>query len=128
MEKISTKKISIFIISTMLILYVLEGVLLNPFFLWVGSPLLFAYIHALSSGYSGSKKGISAVKGFLGGSVPVLLLAHVSWALDIGGTQTGGSTSGLIFAVIPVYAFIAGLAGYLIAWVLWGTDVESNNA
>jgi len=122
MEVIDTKKLRIFIIVTAIVFYVLEGVIVNPFFLWVATPLGFAYFHLSASGNSGSAKGVGAIKGFLFGSIPLLLLIHVAWALDIDGTKTGGSTSALIFAVAPVYAFITGGVGYVLGRILTSAE------
>jgi hypothetical protein len=60
--------------------------------------------------------------GFASGSTSLALFGHLMWAFDIGKTATGSSTSALLFAFLPCYAFIlglilgapAGLIGYLV--------------
>lgn len=104
-----------FIIITLFVLqYAMEEVWINPFSLWVLSPLIASFIWvSRSEAKSIPKQQI----GFVLGSNLVLLSIHVMWFWDYDGIQTSSSTSALIFAVAPVYAFIIGgffaFIGYL---------------
>lgn len=50
------------------------------------------------------------VAGFVFTNVAVIILAHLAWLFDWGGTATSSSTSGLLFVILPVLAFLAGSA------------------
>ena len=125
MDSIDTSKQQKIIIALAIIMYILEGVLFNPIFIWVASPLIAAFILFKTHGGSGSVRGVNGAKGFLYPNAVILLLVHLAWFFDLDGTQTGSSTSALIFAVIPFYAFIIGGFGYLIGYK---SRVKSENA
>ena len=125
MDSIDTNKQQKIIIALAIIMYIMEGVLFNPIFIWVASPLIIAFVLFKTHGSSGSVRGVNGAKGFLYPNSAILLLVHVAWYLDIDGTKTGSSTSALIFAVIPFYAFIIGGLGYLIGYK---ARIKSENA
>ena len=59
---------------------------------------------------------ISITFGAVCAGIPVL--GHLAWIFDWGKTQTGSSTSGLIFLVIPFWAILfAGIAAAFSAWL-----------
>ena len=77
-----------------IIVYILEGILINPFAFWNMVPLVFAYL-ILGAGYEHESYAIKFGSiGFMIGSVVVAFLAHFAWFYDWGNTKTGSSTSG----------------------------------
>jgi F0F1-type ATP synthase assembly protein I len=79
-------------------------------------PLIVIYIRTVVAGKQGKKRQITAVKGFLVPVIPLMWFVHIQWYFDINGAATGSSTSALIFAVLPIYSFILGAAGYVIGY------------
>jgi hypothetical protein len=61
---------------------------------------------------------IGAAVGFLIGSLGLSLIGHAAWQLDLGGTATASSTSGLLLIILPLYAVAAGLAGSVLGAVI----------
>lgn len=99
-----------------LALYALAGVWLNPWFAWVASPLIVAWVVLWRTGAAGSRRAVVAATGFALACATLLLFVHFAWFLDLGRTNTGSSTSALIFVVLPVYAFFAGILGAAAGW------------
>ena len=125
MNDIDTTKLQKLIIIFIIVLYILEGILFNPLIIWVASPIIFSFIKIRQHTKNNSIRGLNGAKGFLYTSGTILLLVHLAWFFDLDGTKTGGSTSSLIFAVIPFYAFILGGFAYLIGYK---SKPNSNNA
>ena len=55
--------------------------------------------------------------GFVLGSNVFMLLIHIEWFLNLHNVKTSSSTSVLMFAVMPVWAYIFGGVGMLVATV-----------
>lgn len=64
--------------------------------------------------------------GFVAGVCLFSGALHVGWIFDIGRTQTGSSTSALIFIFIPIYSMVDGLIGGMIIGALLGRIVKRN--
>ncbi len=99
-----------------------EGVRFNLFTLWNLLPLAVVAMLLLNVRYkwrwcnmSAGSRG--AVLGFVLGSLGFTFLMHLAWMLDLGGTATGSSTSGLIFIFIPIYSLGLGILGTPIGWL-----------
>ena len=102
--------VEISIIALLALYTILAGGYLYAFQLWIYLPLyLLLPVSALRT-RSNQSKGV-AFFGFLIGCNVFMLPTHIAWFLDIDGTQTGGSTSALIFAVMPVWSFLFGVVG-----------------
>ena len=117
MESIDTKIIQVVIAITAIACLFLADVAPNIGSLWILSPLIVIYARVVMAGKSGKKRHITAAKGFLFLVLPLMWFIHVQWYFDISGTATGSSTSALIFAVLPIYSFLFGAAGYVIGYV-----------
>lgn len=114
----STQKIwaAVFLLVAILIYY-LEGILVNPYALWNASPLLISY-YLISKGLQvNSKPVIIGFAAYTILSLCMLLFGHLAWYFDWQETKTGSSTSGLIFIFLPVYAVILGSTGFLFGWL-----------
>lgn len=85
----------------------LAGAGFNVFVLWVYLALFFSLAWSYSF-TTKDKPKTAAFWGFLLGSNLFMLPMHVSWYLDIDGARVGSSTSALIFAVMPLWAFVFG--------------------
>lgn len=51
---------------------------------------------------------------FAGVTTLLIALTHAAWVFDWGGTQTGSSTSGLIFLFSPIYSILLGTAAWAV--------------
>ena len=101
----------IIILCLILFYSFLTGVSINLFFIWVYLPLIFTLAWSFDFTIREQSKSFG-FWGFLAGVNLFMLPVHISWYFDIGSFKTGSSTSGLIFAVMPIWAFICGvLAG-----------------
>ena len=81
----------------------------GPSFYWLWSYAAVIFILVLSSSFTfrGVKKPL-AFWSFALGANGFMLFVHVMWYFDTDGAKTGSSTSALIFAVMPIWAFIFG--------------------
>ena len=52
---------------------------------------------------------------FAGVTTLMIALTHAAWLFDWGGTQTGSSTSGLIFLFSPIYSVLLGALAWAVA-------------
>lgn len=116
--KTSARRIwAIFFILLAVLIYYLEGIAFNPFAVWNASPLLISY-YLVNKGLSiNSKPVMIGFVVYTVFSLGILLFGHFAWYFDWQGTQTGSSSSGLIFIFLPVYAVILGGTGYLFGWL-----------
>jgi hypothetical protein len=98
-----------FLAAVALIVYV-EG-WLNPFAAWNALPVVAGFGLLVSM----RRSEFAVVVGctmFAMLATLLVVLFHLSWLFDWGGTATGSSTSGLAFIFLPFYAFVlAGIAG-----------------
>jgi PPE-repeat protein len=60
------------------------------------------------------KRPASSAVAFAGVTTLMIALTHAAWIFDWGGTQTGSSTSGLIFLFSPIYSILLGT----VAWAV----------
>lgn len=116
MESIDTKLIQVVIAITAIACLFLANVVPNIGSLWVLSPLIVIYARVVMAGKSGKKRHLTAAKGFLFLLLPLMWFSHLQWYFDINGTATGGSTSALVFAVLPIYSLFLGAVGYVIGY------------
>lgn len=109
------KKIFIFILSiNAVILYLLEGILFNPLFIWVLLPFYIGYSMVYKAWKINSKKKLWKGYNFLVASIGFSHFYHLLWFFDAEGTKTGGSTTALIFLWGPIWAVVLGYFGYFI--------------
>ena len=94
-----------------------EGIT-NLFWIWNCAPIAVSYL-LLSRARKQVTNPIPEIAFFLV-ACGIVLFAHAAWHLDLGGTASGSSTSGLMFVVLPVYACVLGGAAYGLA-VLFGS-------
>lgn len=78
------------------------------FLAWNVAPCILAYAAVTR------RTAAYPAAGFAVGALGLTLLMHAQWMFDIGGAQTGSSTSALIFIFIPVYAVATGLIGAVV--------------
>ena len=83
---------------------------LNPFWVWNATPIALGYL-LLSRSAKRSSTPIPELSYVIVTSCFVVLF-HIAWMLDLGGTQTGSSTAGLIFIFLPIYAVLLGGAAF----------------
>ena len=83
---------------------------LNPFWVWNALPIVLGYV-LLSRSVKRSSRPIPELSYVIATTCFVVLF-HIAWMLDLGGTQTGSSTSGLIFIFLPIYAVLLGGAAF----------------
>ena len=108
------------------VLYLLAGVLFNPLIIWVAGSLFFAYpIFSMGKKYKNQSLCYAAY-GYILGWSGFSLFYHLAWFFDWGKTQTGSSTSALIFIWFPIYSIVIGVlfgvAGYIV-----GKFIRSNS-
>ncbi len=109
------KKASLFIlITTAVVLYLLAGILLNPFILWTSLPLYISYLFINKAVKLHSISKLISAYGFMLFSVAFSVFYHITWYIDWQGTKTGSSTSALIFIWLPLYSVILGFIGYVL--------------
>ncbi len=106
--------------SGLLVVYA-EG--LHWIVLWNLLPLALAALAILRRA-GAVQRSWSAIT-FAGVTTLVVALTHAAWVFDWGGTQTGSSTTGLIFLFSPIYSVLLGT----IAWaVTMGIERFGRNA
>ncbi|MCG7868779.1 MAG: hypothetical protein JAY74_20710 [Candidatus Thiodiazotropha taylori] len=121
MAHIDSRIIQVVIGATVVTCLFLENVLPGVHSIWVQLPLVVIYIHTIMLGKNGDRRFLKAIVGYLIPVIFLMLYIHIQWYFDIHGAATGGSTSALIFAVLPVYCFIVGAIGYVIGYAI-GND------
>lgn len=96
--------------------YIAEGIGFSYFLLWNLTPILLAvwFTYVVHQ----AKASLLGVYGYFFGSFLFWGFGHISWFLDSNGFKTGSSTSGLIFLVLPIYSFVSGGLGLLLASLL----------
>lgn len=97
-----------------IVIYYLEGILINPFAIWNASPLLISYLLVSKSIEQDSKLIFIGFVLFTFISLTLSLLGHFAWHFDWQQTKTDSSTSAILFIFIPVYAIILGGVGYIL--------------
>lgn len=107
----TTKALWLLTGNIVVFLFYAEGSI-NPFGFWNAFPIILGAAWILSSRSSKSPKIIGGAIGFFVFSTTLILYLHLSWFFDWGGSQTDSSTSGLIFVLAPIYAFVLGALGY----------------
>jgi len=113
--KLSKKKIFILIlVINAFTLYILEGILFNPLFIWVLLPIYIGYTIVIKAWKMNSKKRLWEGYNFLIASIGFSYYYHFLWFFDLSGTKTGSSTSALIFLWGPIWAVLLGYIGYFI--------------
>ena len=95
--------ITIFVILCISV-YFLEGIPINPFAFWNMVPLFLGLIVVKKGIKDSSYTTKFGSVGFAVGAIILVFFAHFAWFFDWWETQTGSSTSGLIFIFIPLYA------------------------
>lgn len=97
----------------------------NPFAYWNLVPLITAAVLVVCCpGSSGTRRRFATL-GFVSLSTFAVLMAHLSWDFDWGGTATGSSTSGILFVLLPFIGLFCGCIGSLCGWLLaWGVGRE----
>ncbi|NKI35771.1 hypothetical protein HFP89_11420 [Wenzhouxiangella sp. XN79A] len=104
------------LVGLLVFIYVAEGVLINPWVFWNALPLVLAGI-LFWLGHSQHNAPVRrGAIGFLVAAMAVSIPAHLAWMLDLDGTRTGSSTSGLLLAVVPVYGIGLGGIAFLGTW------------
>ncbi|MBI5182322.1 MAG: hypothetical protein HZA06_05385 [Nitrospirae bacterium] len=111
----------IFAAAMLFVVYV-EG-LINPFTAWNILPIAFVWIifyyAVIRPGISRSKPARQLrIYGLVLFTAVAVIIAHLAWLLDWGGTATGSSTSGLMFVTLPFLALSAGCIGWLAGWCI----------
>ncbi len=114
MRSITRQQWAIGFIFIALIIYYLEGILINPFAIWNASPLLISYLLVSKSIEQNSKPIFIGFVLFTFISLTLSLLGHFAWHFDWQQTKTGSSTSAILFIFIPAYAIILGGVGYVL--------------
>lgn len=99
------------ILAGTLLIVVLVGGLANPFTAWNAAPVLVAMGATWWADRRPPEPERAAAYGFSALATGPVLLVHLAWWSDWAGTATGSSTSGLIFAVLPLLALGTGLVG-----------------
>jgi hypothetical protein len=116
---ITQDNLKFLLISACLLIYIFEGVLLNPFAIWNMVPLILGYWVLKAGLINNSNSILYPSIGFAIGCLVTTFFFHLTWFFDLGETKTGSSTSGLIFIFIPVFALIVGavfaLSGFIMA-------------
>ena len=102
------------LLGNTIFLYVIEGVLFNPFFIWVLLPFYIGYGIIYKARKISSRKKLWQGYNFLIVSIGFTYAYHLLWFFDIEETKTGSSTSALLFVWGPVWAVAFGFIGYFI--------------
>jgi len=109
------KKIfTIIILVNIIILYFLEGVIVNPIFIWTSLPIFIGYSIVAKAWRTKSKKKLWEGYNFLILSLGFSYYYHLTWYFDVDGAKTGSSTTALIFLWAPIWATLFGFIGYFI--------------
>lgn len=109
------KKIFILLlVINAILLYIIEGIFINPFFLWVLLPIFVGYSIVNKAWKIKSKKRLWEGYIFLISSIGFSYFYHLLWFFDFDGTRTGGSTTALLFLWGPIWATFIGYIGYFI--------------
>lgn len=58
------------------------------------------------------------IYGFVFLTTGTVVIAHLAWLLDWGGTATGSSTSALMFVTLPILALLSGCIGWFAGWCI----------
>jgi len=67
---------------------------------------------------------------FAGVTTLMIAFTHAAWVFDWGGTQTGSSTSGLVFLFSPIYSILLGTVAWAVTRgieCLGGRRTAANN-
>lgn len=101
-----------------------EGVLLNPFAIWNAAPLVICPVLYARAVARSDRRQVWGALGFLLGSMAISMSFHIAWLLNLDEIRTGSSTSALVLLFIPIYACVAGGAGFAFGWLArhagWG--------
>ena len=108
------KSLTFFLLINAVILYLLEGILFNPFFIWILLPIFIGYSIVHKAWTIQSKKKLWEGYNFLIASIAFSYYYHLTWFFDVDGAKTGGSTAALIFLWGPIWAVAFGYIGYFI--------------
>ena len=117
----STKNIILISFLLLCSIFILASEGVNPgiFTLWNLLPIVIGYF-VLKYSFVNRTSFVSSLPGFgyliLG--IGFSLLTHAAWLFDWGETQTGSSTSGLMFIFIPVFSIVFGGAGFIVGGIL----------
>ncbi len=117
----STKNIILisFLLLCSIFILLVEGVSADIFIFWNLLPIVIGYF-VLKYSFVNRASFVSSLPGFgyliLG--IGFSILAHAAWFFDWGETQTGSSTSGLMFIFIPVFSIVFGGVGFIVGGIL----------
>ncbi|MBM4118084.1 hypothetical protein FJ251_10170 [bacterium] len=99
----------VLIAGTGLLVVYAEGLYWLAF--WNLLPLVLAILAIVRSG--DVRPSLSATT-FAGITTLSVALTHAAWVFDWGGTQTGSSTSGLVFLFSPIYSILLATAAWAV--------------
>lgn len=86
-------------------LVVVVGDVFVPWTAWNLVPVVVAWLAFHRTRHRASRPAAAA---FALGVAAVVAAGHLAWLFDWGGTATGGSTSALMFVILPVVALVVG--------------------
>ena len=120
------KKIFILILSiNAVVLYLLEGILFNPLFIWVLLPFYIGYSIVYKAWKINSKKKLWEGYNFLIVSIFFSYFYHLLWFFDLDGAKTGSSTAALIFLWGPLWSVLFGYVGYFFGSFVENKKIET---
>lgn len=113
-HQISQRTFVLFMVAAVSGLYILAGIAINPFILWVSLPFYIGYFIIITGHKKSSLKLQYRGMGYLAFSLILTYLYHLAWYFNWDGTKTSSSTSAIIFFILPLYVAVTALAGYFI--------------